>query len=78
MHLVSIDLLRNNAANENLDTDVERFLSFERQESERLNQSFCPSSETRKLINQKIESTIIELDGEITFILGGYYSNYFS
>ena len=61
---------------ENIDSDVERYLGFKRQKGDRLNESFRPSKRG-KLINEKTGTIIRELDGEVAFNLGGYYSKYF-
>lgn len=55
---------------ENINADVEKFLNLQQLKGEHINVSPRPSD---KECNQRIKSIVKKLDGEVAYILGGYF-----
>lgn len=55
---------------EKIDADVEKILNLPRQKGERINVSPRPS---RQVFNEGMKSVVKELDGEVAYVLGGYF-----
>ncbi len=55
---------------ERIDEDVEKILNLPKQKGKRMNTSSRPS---RQVFNERIKSVIKDLDGEVAYVLGGYF-----